>query len=312
MDNILFSASVILPLLLIMASGKFARRLGLMDAEFIKKGDNLAFRVFLPISLCHNIISTPKNAAIDGGAYLYISLGTVAVFLLLFLIIPRIERERRKIGVLIQCVGRSNYAYFGLPLVAMLFPGQDVSLASMLVACLIPVYNVFSVMALQMYGESRRTAKQIALSVLRNPLIIGTVIGLIVWLSGVTLPGFLMKTLSTMGAAASPMALFFLGAGIDFTVLKRSGRAFTVGVVGRLLVCPALMLALGALCGFRGVALGCALIAFGSPTAVSGYPMARQLGGDVELAGALVAGTTVFSVLSTFLFIFALKTLALI
>ncbi len=312
MENILFSASVILPLLLIMVSGKFARKIGLMDKPFIEKGDNLVFRVFLPISLCNNILSTSHEAALDVGVMLYVSLGTIGVFLILFLVVPLFVRDRRKIGVLIQCIGRSNYAYFGLPLVAMLFPGQDVSIASMLVACVIPLYNILSVTALQAFGESKKTVKQIALNILKNPLIIASVLGLVVWLSGVTVPGFLKKTLSTMGAAASPMALFFLGAGIDFSVLKTSGKELIVGTAGRLIICPVIMLALGVALGFRGVALGCALIAFGSPTAVSGYPMAKQLGGDAELAGALVASTTAFSVLSTFVLVLLLKTLALI
>ncbi len=312
MENVLFSASVVLPLLLIMAGGVLSRKIGLVDADFVSKGDNLVFRVFLPVSLCHNILSTPRDAAFDAGAFLYVGLGTLAVFLALFLVIPRIERDRSKIGVLIQCIGRSNYAYFGLPLVAMLFPGRDVSLAGMLVACVVPIYNVMSVIALQTYGQGGCSVKRLLLGVAKNPLIIATLLGLAVWLSGWTPPGFAMKTLSMAGAAASPTALFFLGAGMNFSVMRRSARAVALGTVGRLIVCPAVMLAIGAALGFRGVALGCALIAFGSPTAVSGYPMAKQLGGDGELAGALVVSTTLFSALSTFLIILALKTLSLI
>ena len=312
MDNVLFSASVVLPLLLIMAVGKLARKVGLVDAPFVERGNNLVFRVFLPVSLCNNIMSTPRDAAFDAGFFLYAGLGTAAVFAALFLVIPLMERDRSRIGVLIQCVGRSNYAYFGLPLVAMLFPGRDVSVASMLVACLVPLYNVLSVIALQTFGAGGRTARQMAASILKNPLIIASALGLAFWLSGVKAPSFIAKAMSMTGAAASPMALFFLGAGIDFAALRGSVRPLMIGTVGRLIVCPAVMLAVGAALGYRGVLLGCALIAFGSPTAVSGYPMAKQLGGDGELAGALVVSTTLFSALSTFLIILALKTLSLI
>lgn len=312
MDNILFSASVVLPLLLIMAGGKIARKAGLMDAPFVERGNDLTFRVFLPISLCNNILSTPRDAVLDLNVFLYIGIGTLGVFLVLFLLIPHIVREKSRIGVIIQCIGRSNYAYFGLPLVAMLFPGQDVSIASMMVALVVPIYNVCSVIALQMYGTSRKTARQMVLGIAKNPLIIASILGLIVWLSGIEVPAFLKKTLSTMGAAASPLALFLLGAGMDFSILRRGAREIVLGTFGRLIVCPLVMLALGAALGFRGVALGCAMIAFGSPTAVSGYPMARQLGGDSELAGALVVSTTAFSVFSTFLLILLLRSLTLI
>ena len=54
------------------------------------------------------------------------------------------------------------------------------------------------------------------------------------------------------------------------------------------------------------------LIFFGAPTAVSSFPMAQQMDGDGELAASLVVFTSALSILTIFLWVFALKTLALI
>ena len=75
---------------------------------------------------------------------------------------------------------------------------------------------------------------------------------------------------------------------------------------------PLIFLSLALAAGMRGVALACVFIAFGAPTAVSSFPMAQQMGGDGELAAEVVAVTSTFSILTTFLFVFALKSMGLI
>ena len=69
---------------------------------------------------------------------------------------------------------------------------------------------------------------------------------------------------------------------------------------------------IGIALGLRGVALACTYIAFGAPTAVSSYPMAQQMGGDGELAAETVAISSAFCILTTFLFVFAMKSMGLI
>ena len=68
----------------------------------------------------------------------------------------------------------------------------------------------------------------------------------------------------------------------------------------------------GALLGMRGVELASLLIIFGAPTAVNSAVMAQQMGSDADLATEAVVFTTAFSALTVFLFVFVLKSLALI
>ena len=59
--------------------------------------------------------------------------------------------------------------------------------------------------------------------------------------------------------------------------------------------------------GMRGDVLIALLAVFGSPTAVSSAPMAQAMGGNGELAGEIVAITSVCSIVSVFLLVFALS-----
>ena len=79
----------------------------------------------------------------------------------------------------------------------------------------------------------------------------------------------------------------------------------------KLLILPGAAIAAAAAIGIRGLALGLVLLSFGAPTAVTSYNMARELGGDAELAASIVVVDTALSCLTLFAWIVLLKTLGL-
>lgn len=312
MKELLSSAEIVAPLLLIMAAGYFVKRLKLVSDAFIKMGNALVFKVFLPISLCYSIYATPHDTAFDSAVFWYIPLGIAVCFGILFLVIPRIEKDGRKTGVIIQCIGRSNYALFGIPLVTLLFPDQNVALASMVVVVTVPVYNTLSVIALETYCGGKADFKHVLLGIVKNPLILSSLLGFILWRLNVPVPAFVTATAKSLGSVASPLALFLLGGAITLDSTRAHKKQLLISVIGKLVLCPLVFITGAALLGVRGVAMGCVLISFGAPTAVSSYTMAQQMGGDDDLAAEQVAFTSAFSILSVFLWIFVLRTLSLL
>ncbi len=312
MDDFLFALNTVLPLLSLMTVGWFCRRIGLLTGPLVKDVNQLVFRVFLPVNLCYSVMNTPYDTPISGLAFLLIP-GLLALqYGLLFLVVPRIEKDRKKIGVMIQAMGRANYAFFGIPLVAMLFPGQDTSLAALLVTVTVPIYNVMSVIALCVYGQGEIKPGRIVLNILKNPLIISSLLGFALWLLRFQPPAFLKNTMNDLSKIATPLALFTLGGAIQFSSAKGHARQLAVVVPWKLVLSPLIFLAVCVAAGMRGVALACAFIAFGAPVAVSSYPMAQSMGGDGELAAECVAITSALCVFSTFLFVYAMKAAGLI
>ena len=312
MSDLLFTANTVAPLLLLLSVGFFARQIGLLNDSLVKGINQLVFKIFLPVNLCYSVLNTPYDTELSGIAFILIPLGLTLLFGVLFLIIPRLEKDRSKIGVLIQGCARSNYAFFGIPLVAMLFPGQDTSLAALLLVVTVPFYNVFSVIALSVYGGKEVKLGRILLNILKNPLIIACLLGYVLWMFHFQPPSFLKTTMNDLSKLSTPLALFTLGGAIRFSNAKRHIRQLAIGISGKLLIAPLIFVTIGALLGLRDVALASVYIAFGAPTAVSSFPMAQQMGGDGELAAEQVAMSSTFSIFSTFLFVFVMKTLGLV
>ena len=312
MENFITTANAVLPLFLIMALGYVIRRTPLMDQHTHQMMNKLIFKLFLPILLFKNISTSNLDALSGSWVFLFAFIAEMAVFLTLFAVVPLIEKENSRRGVLIQAMGRSNYALFGLPLVGLLYPGEDIAVASMLVAISIPIFNVMSVIALETYRGGKVNPLKILRGIVTNPLIISCALGFLWLISGLTMPTFIQTAIIDAAKIATPLSLFVLGGAFEFSRIRCNARPLIIGTLGKLVIVPLLGLTVAVLCGYRGMELASMGVAFMAPCAVSSYPMAQQMGGDGELAGQLVVFTTAFSMFSVFGFMYALKCMALI
>ncbi|MFI3226089.1 MAG: AEC family transporter [Clostridia bacterium] len=312
MDNIIFSANIVLPLLVVMIAGNLTKRIGLLDEKSISSGNNLVFKIFLSTLVFCNIYSSDFANLKAVGLFSYVAIMIILSFAVSTVFAVLFEKENKRRGVMVQGLARTNYAMLGIPLLGLLFEGQDVALGSLLVAVVIPLYSIFTVAALTYFGSKNSSFKSIMKSIFKNPLIIGSILGLSFAFLGIKIPGFLYDGLVQVGSIATPLALFLLGATFEMKAIKNVMRPLIAVLLGRLFILPAIAVGIGAMLGFRDIELGCILITFAAPTAATSYTMAVQMGGDGELASTIVIFTSAFCMFSLFLFILALKTFALI
>ena len=309
MDDLLFSLNTVFPLLGMMAIGFAARRLGIIGESTARQINACVFKIFLPLLLCFNIVDTKLGASFDGKTLLYAFVTTLSCFGVLFFVTPRMCHDRASCGVLIQGIARSNYAIFGIPLVSMMYPNADTSIAVIMVAVVVPVFNVLSTIALMVFAGERTHPLRILKGVLLNPLIIATLAGVLLWYFQIPLPTMIETPLRNLGSIATPLALFILGASLDFGKARANGKLLVISVTGRLIGVPLIFLSLAIALGIRDVSLAALIAVYASPTSVSSFPMAQQMGGNGDLAGGQVVFTTVFSILTVFLWVFALRSL---
>ena len=312
MENLLLSFNVVLPLFIAISLGYFLRRIRLLSEESLEKLNGLSFKVFLPIFLFNNIYATDLSQAFNGRLILFSLAGVTALFLLLMLVMPLLEKDKAKCGVLVQAAFRSNFALFGLPVALSLCGQENIGPTSLLVGVVVPLYNVLAVVALEAFRGAKPDVGKILKGIATNPLIIASVLGVIVNLLPFSLPVAVAKSAAQLGDVATPLSLIALGGDFMFGKVKKYAKQLTIAVLGKLVVSPLLLVGAGILCGFRGELLAPILVFSGAPTAVSSYPMAQQMGGDGELAGEAVVFTSAAAVFTMFLWIFALKQLGYI
>ena len=311
MESFTICLNAVLPIFLLMAVGYAARCFHLLDRADVAKINKIVFRAFMPAMVFYNIYSSDLSSAVRGSLLGYAVLGVFAEFLLSLGYALLFVKERSRRGVVIQGLFRSNFVIIGLPIAESLV-GGDLGPVAILLAVVVPVFNILSVISLAIFNGQKPDWKKVLLDILENPLIIGSAVGIAALLAGIRLPAPLEEVVSQMSDATSPMLLFLLGAFFQFRGMRGHVRELAAVCLGRLVVFPALFLGLAAAMGFRGVELVSLLGIFASSTAIASFTMAQQMGGDAELAGDIVVWTSALCSFTLFGWSLLFKLLALI
>lgn len=309
MENLMISANAVLPMCLVMALGYGTRRLGWLRREEISTINKIAFRIFLPCLLYYNIYCSDLSGSFDPLLMAYAVGGVLLTFGLALGYTLLTEKLPERRGVLIQGMFRSNYVIMGIPVATALLGADQLGTVSILIAVIVPLFNMLAVVVLEVFRGQKPKPLHILGQIAKNPLVIGSVLGILTLVAGIRLPHILEQAIQRVSAIASPLQLFLLGAFFQFSGLKTYRRELVTVSIAKLIVSPGLFLGLGALLGFRGVAFVSLIGIFASPTAVNSFTMAQQMGGDAELAGDIVVTTSAASILTMFLWIFLFKSL---
>ena len=309
MENLMISANAVLPMCLVMALGYGTRRLGWIRREEISAINKIAFRIFLPCLLYYNVYCSDLSGSFDPLLMAYAVGGVLLTFGLSLSYTLLTEKLPERRGVMIQGMFRSNYVIMGIPVATALLGADQLGTVSILIAVVVPLFNMLSVVVLEVFRGQKPKPLHILGQIAKNPLVIGSVLGILTLAAGIRLPHILEQTIQNISAIASPLQLFLLGAFFQFSGLKTYRRELVTVSAAKLIVAPGLFLGLGALLGFRGVAFVSLIGIFASPTAVNSFTMAQQMGGDAELAGDIVVTTSAVSILTMFLWIFLFKSL---
>ena len=316
MENIIVSFNVIAPVFFLMVLGYLlVNYTSLVDRKLTKQANAIVFKIFLPCMLFYNVYQSDIGAEIHSRIKLCIwaAGGLLILFVLLCLIVPKVVKQENQQGVVIQGIFRSNYVIFGVAVVQNMYGAKSTTTAAILSAILVPMYNFLAVVALSIFGEKRETDwKKIILDIVKNPLIISSVLGIIFSLLGIRLPTAVDTTVQDLAKLSTPIAFMILGGDLDFSKVKGNLKVASVVLTIKLVILPLIMIPMIVMMGYRDADLLSGLLAYQTPVAVSSYIMAQQAGADGQLAGQLVVFSSVLSIFTLFVTILILRTIGLL
>ena len=312
MENLIVSFKVVAPLLILMLLGAVLLRVHIFDTATVKKMNAAIFKVFLPALIFNNIYNSSIDDIKDIKTALYIATVLIVAYILSIIYVYFTEKENSKRGVIVQGICRSNFVIFGLPLCMSICGDGVMGKVAVAVAIVVPVLNVFAVIALEIFRGGKPSLRKILKGIIKNPLIIVSIVGILVLVSGIKLPAIISASISDVAKIGTPLALILLGASINFGTVKGNLKQLITAIAGKLIVMPFFGFLIAALLGMRGSDMALLIAAFASPTAVSSYPMALQMDGDGDLAAQIVAFGTALCIVTVFMWVFILKQTGLI
>ncbi|MBE6970078.1 MAG: AEC family transporter [Ruminococcaceae bacterium] len=322
---VLAAVNAIAPVVLLILLGYVLKCLGYFTPDFLQKGNWLVFHVTLPATLFVNVYRLDGFSAVNWQVLLYCLGMILLLFVLGFFWAVSVTKIPNRRGVVWQSTYRGNSAILGLAIAAALGGPRAETMAAVISTTGSALYSVLAVISLSIFSaaEGKHSVRSALKKIVRNPLIIGGVLGFacllireaqrrffgtVVFALNVQLKP-VYTVIENLKSITTPFALLVLGGRFEYRAVRGLLKEIAATTVFRLIIAP--LIAIGTAVYLSGTGrLSCGIYEFpglvsqfATPAAVAGAVMAAEMGGDEQLATQLVVWTSVFSVITMFLII---------
>ena len=314
MENLIFSLNATIPIFLMMLLGMLFRKLGWMDEVFAAKMNKFVFLVPLPVLLFEQLATVDFSEVWDIKFILFCFVVT-AISITISTLISLLWKDRSVKGEFIQATYRSSAALLGIAFIQNIY-GTAVMAPVMIIGS-VPLYNIMAVVVLSFFKPGNNSfdkvlVKKTLKGIVTNPIIIGIVAGFVWSALKLPMPLILHKTVSSIGATATPMGLMSMGATFEMKKATSKMKPPLVAVFMKLIGFCAIFLPVAAMLGFRNEQLIAILVMLGSATTVSSFVMARNMGHEGTLSSGVIMMTTLLSAFTLTMWLDVLRSFGLV
>ena len=314
MENLIFSLNATIPIFLMMLLGMLFRKLGWMDEVFAAKMNKFVFLVPLPVLLFEQLATVDFSEVWDIKFILFCFVVT-AISITISTLISLLWKDRSVKGEFIQATYRSSAALLGIAFIQNIY--GTAGMAPLMIIGSVPLYNIMAVVVLSVFKPGNNSfdkalVKKTLKGIVTNPIIIGIVAGFVWSALKLPMPSILHKTVSSIGATATPMGLMSMGATFEMKRATSKMKPTLVAVFMKLIGFCAIFLPVAAMLGFRNEQLIAILVMLGSATTVSSFVMARSMGHEGTLSSGVIMMTTLLSAFTLTMWLDVLRSFGLV
>lgn len=280
--------------------GVALKRLPVFDVNLWPGLETLGYYVLFP-SLLFLTLANADFAGLELGAIVASALiATFSMFALLFALRPFLQMRGTSdasFTSIFQTSSRWN-GFVALAIAERLTGTASLALVALVMAVNIAPLNLTNVGILVWYGTGQRSFGSFVKRLITNPVILSCAAGLAVNVSSSGLYAPLEQAIDLMARSALGLGLVMVGAGLKLSDALRPRLDTLIATALKLVVLPVIMIGSGILLGLDGQVLVVIAICASVPTAMNGYLLARQMGGDAPLYAAVTTLQTAASFLT--------------
>ena len=290
------------------------RKLGWMDEVFAAKMNKFVFLVPLPVLLFEQLATVDFSEVWDIKFILFCFVVT-AISITISTLISLLWKDRSVKGEFIQATYRSSAALLGIAFIQNIY--GTAGMAPLMIIGSVPLYNIMAVVVLSVFKPGNNSfdkalVKKTLKGIVTNPIIIGIVAGFVWSALKLPMPSILHKTVSSIGATATPMGLMSMGATFEMKKATSKMKPTLVAVFMKLVGFCAIFFPMAALLGFRNEEMIAILVMLGSATTVSCFVMARNMGHEGTLSSGVIMMTTLLSAFTLTMWLDVLRSFGLV
>jgi len=293
--------NTLIPIFSLILLGYFFKRIKFPSTDFWPMADKFTYYVLMPALLVYKVSTSNIDLEQTLDLVTTALLAILIVFFSLMILNFFVKFNNRAFTSIMQGGIRFN-TYVLLAFVDSVYGDEGLVLAAIVMAFVIPFINVLCISTFAIYvRDGKFSFLSFIKTLIKNPLIVACIVGGLINTGDITLPIVALKSLTILSSAALPIGLLSVGVGLEFKYLKSTKKELVVAVLAKLLYFPFVIYSLGIMFGLNHEMLAIAVIFGAMPTAVSGYILARELGGDTTLMASIITLQTLLCMATLFL-----------
>ena len=242
MDSFIYSINATVPVFLVMVLGGLIKKIGIIDEHFANVANRYVFKVALPVLLFRDLSKSDFKSQFEPKFVLYCSIVTILMFSLVWIFTEILMKDDTQKGAFIQGSCRSSAAILGMAFVQNMY--SDTGMAPLMIVAAVPLFNIFAVVVLTFKAHPKEVVvneidtyetvqnindneevvtdnitikktvshktdniKKASINIVKNPIIIGIVLGFISSMLNMKYPVIINKTIESIAQTATPIAL---------------------------------------------------------------------------------------------------------
>ena len=295
------------PVFITIALGLILTRSGFLSKAFLDDLNQFIYWIGLPLLILKSLATADKFDFENIYLMIIFLVSTGVIVFLSYMAKNYLHIENPSLGTFIQAAFRGNLAFVAIPIILFALyhhPQEQIrkaeTLAFITFAPTMLFYNIVSVIVLVKFSnntEPRSPAKTLW-SIVSNPLILASILGLIIYSTDYKMPEFLLNSCSYIGNISGPTALLCVGGAMAHAALKGHQLKSFVASCFKVFLLPLVALVCSLPFNLSEEALFVLLILSASPVATASYVLVKSLKGDEDLSSNSIVMSTVLSIIS--------------
>ncbi|QQV74982.1 hypothetical protein H6P87_00525 [Rickettsia tillamookensis] len=293
-----------LPIFLITLLGSIIKNKWLTSEEFWRGIEKLSYFVLFPAMLFNYVSTADLSVASIIKLVVALIISTILVSIGLIIYQKKYNIDKVQFTSIFQGSIRYNsYIFFGVS--SPLLGSSGLSIVAVISSYMIIFTNILSVMIFAYYIPNKSVTNTIRTSfvlmmklIVRNPLIIASLVGFVFNYSNLELHLGLKKTLDSLSNAALAIGMLNVGAGLNFTIRRELLYNVMFTSFIKLVAFPLVSVIVLWLMSIEGIDRSVGILYSCLPCASTAYVLSRQLDGDPDSMASIITFTTFFSVVT--------------
>lgn len=287
----------ILPIFLLVVAGIGLKRSPLIPQSFWAGLEVFGYYVLFPALLFYTLAKTDFSQIQGAGVSLVSLLSVLIISLATLALWPPLKAagmQGPSFTSIFQTATRWN-GFMALAMAEKLTGTTGLSVIAVVMATIIIPLNLLNVGVMIWFAGDGRDIKTFVRRIVSNPIILGAALGVAVNLAGVPIYEPVMVTVEMVARTSLPLGLITVGAGLQIADALRPKPSVFLSAGLKLILFPLVSVGLSLMFGLTGETLAMVTLAAAVPTAMNGYLLAKQMGGDAELYAAAATVQTVLA-----------------